>query len=62
MDKEAWTQLGCVIASKRSKFETQTFHGKRLRAWDHYLVSAAFKGEEEKVKVKKGKKAWAGGS
>ena len=43
-----------------SKFEAQIHNGKRLRACDHHPVSVAFKGEEDEVTIKTGKKAWAG--
>ena len=31
-----------------------------LRTWAHHLVSVAFKGKENRVRVQRGRKTWAG--
>ena len=49
-----------VTAPNKLEFEAQIHCGDWLRAWAHCLVSVVFKGDEETVKIKKGKKAWAG--
>ena len=40
--------------------KAQLHNGEILRIWDHHLVRGAMKGEEGKVKTRKGKRAWAG--
>ena len=53
-------QLDYVIAPRCSKFEAHIHNGEKLRAWDHYSVSVAFKGEDDEVNIWKGRDAWAG--
>ena len=42
------------------KFDSPVHHCARLRAWFHHPVSVIFKEKEDRVKVKRGRKAWAG--
>ena len=52
------TDLTWVTPSRKRKQLENVFD---LRAWDHHFVSVAFKGEEDKVMVRKGRKECAGG-
>ena len=58
---EARKQVDYVVASKYSRFNAPTHNGEKLHAWDHCLVRVTFNGEGHKVRVKRGRKAWAAG-